>query len=313
MKKWLKRILFFLIAIFVLLNIMSAFHAYKFTHFYDNVQKVNAPEKMGFGSKLSSVFFGVKFPKSKIVELPTRHYENIEIKTEDGLKLKGWFIKADSTSKGTVIMFHGHGSSRSGIVTSAEKINSLGWNVFLIDFRAHGESEGNTSTIGVKETKDVKAAYAFIESNNEKNIVLYGVSLGASTILKAVKDEGLQPSKLILEMPFGTLLEAIEGRMKTMGLPPQPLSSLLAFWGGVEQGFWAFNHEPQEYAKSINCPVLLQWGLNDPRVTQKETETIFNNIPIKEKKLVIYNQCAHQNLFKKEPEKWVANISEFLK
>lgn len=312
MRKGLKRILFTIITLFVLLNIIAAFHAYKFTHFYSDVEAVKPPEKMGFGSKLSSVLFGIKFPKSKIKELPNSKYENVVIKTSDGLNLKGWYLQADSYSKGTVIMFHGHGSSRSGIITNAEFIKSLGWNILLLDTRAHGESDGNVCTIGVEEANDVKAAFEFVQFKNEKNIVLYGVSLGASTILRAIKEFNIKPSKLIIEMPFGTLLDAIKGRMKLMHLPQQPLSSLLAFWGGIEQGFWAFNHEPQEYAKSVFCPTLLQWGLHDPRVTQKEVETIYNNIPVKEKSYIIYNNSGHQNLYKSEPEKWSSSIKNFL-
>lgn len=73
----------------------------------------------------------------------------------------------------------------------------------------------------------------------------------------------MQPSKIILEMPFGSLNNAVKGRVRTMGLPEQPISTLLCFWGGAEQGFWAFNHNPYEYAQKITCPTLLQWGVNN--------------------------------------------------
>ena len=59
-------------------------------------------------------------------------------------------------------------------------------------------------------------------------------------------------------MPFGSLPDAVKGRVKIMGLPQEPISTLLTFWGGVQNGFWAFNLKPSEYAKKIKCPVLLQ-------------------------------------------------------
>ena len=188
---------------------------------------------------------------------------------------------------------------------------SLGYNIFLVDFRAHGGSDGNTCTIGYDEAEEVKLAYDYV-GRNEKNIVLWGISLGAATITHAISKYELKPAKVILEMPFGSLLEAVKGRVKTMGLPAQPVSSLLAFWGGAEQGFWAFNHNPCEYAASIKCPALVQWGRNDARVSKEEETCIYNAIATKRKKLVVYEHSGHQSLFANETSKWEQEIKQFL-
>lgn len=79
--------------------------------------------------------------------------------------------------------------------------------------------------------------------------------MGASAITASVKDyKELTPQKIILEMPFGTLMEAVEGRIKMMKLPPQPISTLITFWGGIQYGNWAFNMKPQEFAKKLPAP-----------------------------------------------------------
>lgn len=98
-----------------------------------------------------------------------------------------------------------------------------------------------------------------------------------------------------------------------MGLPPQPLATLLTFWGGTEHGFWAFGMKPQEFVKDIHCPVLLQWGKNDPRVSRNEEDLLFGNIGTADKKFVVYETAGHESLCKKEPEKWNAEIAAFLK
>lgn len=77
--------------------------------------------------------------------------------------------------------------------------------------------------------------------------------------------------------------------------------------------FWGFNFKPQEYAKKIACPTLLQWGVNDPRVTKKEEETLFANLANTNKKFVVYENCAHESLCTKENAKWVSEVSSFLK
>jgi esterase/lipase len=318
MKKWLKRIGYLILFLFLLLNFICAFQAYRLTHYYGNIPKPPKPTDMSFAQKASAIFFGVKYPKSKVVDSLNIPHEIISLTTSDSLKLEAWYLTAKVSDtmrvhKGTVIVFHGHGSSKSSVIAETEAFYKLGYDVMSVDFRAHGNSEGNTCSIGYEEAKDVKAAYDRIAKAGEKNIILYGISLGSATILKAINDYDLKPSKVILDMPFGTLYGAVKGRLRLMHLPTQPFAPLLTFWGGLEQGFWAFNLKPQEYASKVNCPTLLEWGINDVRVTEEETNTIFKNLATHDKTLIKYVRSGHQSLCENEHDKWVACVSEFLK
>ena len=285
-------------------------HAYKFTHYY-NVGVINLKQqkdKSGW-DKTKDLLFGIDAIK-QINKLPASAYKTIYLTTKDNLKLEAWLMEVPN-SKGTVAMFHGHGGKKSSVLTEAYSFQQMGYNTLLLDFRAHGNSEGNTCTIGYKEAEDVQLAYNYLQQQGEKKIVLWGISLGAATITKAVNDYAIAPQKIILEMPFGSLPDAVTGLVKIMKLPTEPISTMLTFWGGIENGFWAFNLKPSEYVKKIKCPVLLQHGTNDPRVTEKETKEIFNNIP-SSKKWVEYNASAHQSLCANEHTKWMAEISAFL-
>lgn len=312
MNRFLKILLKSLLIIFVLLNVIVAFHAYKFTHFYDRGEvSIKYPEKKTGWDKTKEILFGINAVKQQNTNASDSTYKTIILTTKDSIKLEAWYIPADS-AKGTICMFHGHGGKKSGTNDEAAVFHKLGYNTFQIDFRAHGNSGGNTCTIGYDESEDVKLAYDFIKARGEKNIVLWGISMGASTITKAIKDYQLNPGKIILEMPFGTIQDAAAGRLKMMGLPPQPLATLITFWGGIEHGFWAFSMKPQEFAASIKCPVLLQWGRNDPRVSKSEEDILFNNISNKNKKFVIYETAGHESLCKKETAKWETETAAFL-
>jgi alpha-beta hydrolase superfamily lysophospholipase len=313
MKRILKGLLKLAIVLFVLLNIVVAFHAYKFTHFYNNgeITIKKAEDKTGW-EKTKEILFGINAEKKKNDATIDSTFRTVYLKTKDSLKLEAWYIPVDSAA-GTVLLFHGHGGNKSGVIKEAVSFNKMGYTTLLVDFRAHGNSEGNTCTIGFDESEDVKLAYDYIKSKGEKNIILWGISMGASTITKAVKDYELSPAKVILEMPFGTIKDAVVGRVKMMGLPPQPIATLLTFWGGTEHGFWAFGMKPEEFASTIKCPVLLQWGKNDPRVSMGEEEILFKNLANTNKKFVIYETAGHESLCKKENEKWVTEIQAFLK
>lgn len=311
MKKILKYILRGLLVLFILLNVVVIFHAFKFTHFYEpNEVTIKKQQDKTKWDITKEILFGINAIKQKNIA-PDSTYQDIKLATTDGLKLDAWIISVPN-AKGTVAMFHGHGSKKSAILEEAKSFRTLGYNTLLIDFRAHGNSEGNTCTIGANESDDVKAAYDYLSQKGEKNITLWGISMGASAVSKAMNDYLLTPNKIILEMPFGSLSDAVVGRVKMMGLPAQPISVLLTFWGGVEHGFWAFNMKPTEYVKKIKCPVLVQWGKNDPRVSQKETNEVYANIT-SPKKLVVYENSGHQSLCANEHEKWVASVTEFLK
>ncbi len=308
--KLFKKLLYVVITLFVLLNIIVIFHAYAFTHYHDagSFKTTTASEKSKW-QIAGDLLFGIKAQK-KLNPAPDSTTNLVQLTTSDGIKLQ-----ATSTihpaAKGTVILFHGHGGNRTGLVSQQIFFDSLGFNTLNVDLRAHGNSSGNTCTIGFEEAKDVEAAYKYVSNRGEKNIVLYGVSLGAATITKALADKSITPTCVILDMPFGSLPEAVEGRVRLMKLPRQPLSNLLTFWGGTLHGFWAFDMKPAQYIKQAKCPVLLQWGKQDIRVSEKETREIYNNIPTK-KQLVVYQNSGHVNLLENEPALWTSSVSLFL-
>lgn len=311
MKKFLPVVLKTCFAIFILVNIITAFHAYKFTHFYDpgEVSIKKNGDKTGW-DKTKEILFGINAVKQKNIA-PDSAFETVKLTTKDSIQLQGWYIKTAGPHKGTVILFHGHGNKKSSVIDEAEGFRKLGYHTFLVDFRAHGSSGGNTCTIGFYESEDVELAYDFIKDKGEKNIILWGISMGAAAVTKAMNDYSLQPQKVILEMPFASILQAAEGRIKMMGLPGQPLATFITFWGGLEHGFWAFGMKPSEFASKIKVPVLLQWGRQDPRVQQEETEAVYQNLGGK-KQLVVYETAGHESLCDKEHEKWMAAVSGFL-
>ncbi|MEP7164888.1 MAG: alpha/beta hydrolase [Ferruginibacter sp.] len=312
MKRSLKFLLRTLLFLFLLLNVITAFHAYKFTHFYDRSEiALKQPSEKSGWEKTSEILFGINAFKQKNNIVTDSAFQTVFFKSSTCPKLEAWYIPVNNP-KGTVCMFHGHGGTKSGVFEEAIFFRKIGYNTLLIDFRAHGNSEGNTSTIGYDESEDVKLAYDYIKSKGETNIVLWGISMGAAAISKSICDYQLRPAKIIMEMPFGSIEEAAKGRIKLMGLPGQPLATLITFWGGIEHGFWAFNMKPSQFVKKINCPVLLQWGKKDPRVTEHETNEIYNNIDAP-KKLVVYENAGHESLCKASYEKWTNEITAFLK
>ena len=76
--------------------------------------------------------------------------------------------------------------------------------------------------------------------------------------------------------------------------------------------FGAFNHNPEDYAKAVTCPVLLMYGEKDNRVSREEIDTIFANLKSK-KQLATYPLSGHENYLRKYKDKWNADVKAFLK
>ena len=316
MKKTFKILLRSLLVLFILLNTITVFHAYKFTHFYDRQEMpADAQQPQKEWPVIRDILFGAKAYKQQNQQ-PDSNFEQVTLTTSDGIKLEGWYIPATLPagvrSRGTVILFHGHGARKTAVLQESAGFRQLGFHTLLMDFRAHGSSSGNESTVGYKESEDIWLAYRHIRRRGEQHIILWGISMGAAAITAAMDQyPELRPAKLILEMPFASLHQAAEGRITRMGRPGEPLGTLVTFWGSVVTGTWAFNHQPAEFAKRIKTPVLLQWGRNDPRVLQVETDAVYQALA-GPKKLVVYEQSGHESLCKKEHEKWMASVSGFL-
>ncbi len=290
-----------------------AFHAYRLTYFYESTEAVfRRPEQMSMGEKVTQALFGFRVPKRPVKEVPDFPYQKIQLKNANNQILVGWLSPAQGKSKGTVILWHGHGSNKSRVLAEARYFHELGYQTVLFDFRSHGESQGNVCTIGYHETDDVKTVYKWVKAKGESNIILWGMSMGAATILKAVPEFELKPSKVLIECPFGSLEDAIEGRLRSLHIPAQPFSSLLLFYGSMERSMDGWAYQPASYARQLNMPVLLQWGRSDPRVSQAETQLIFANLRAKKKRLVIYEESGHQSFCRHETDKWKKEVSDFL-
>ncbi len=307
-KRISKRIIAFAFAIFLLANILSAFHAYKFTHYSKEGTRMDKMH-LTIGEKIKTLFLGVDNPRPQNTIIPPYQFKTINL--QSNVKIECWFIPSITQAKGNVLLFHGYTSNKSALIERADIFIRNGYNCLLVDFMGSGGSEGNLTTIGYKEAEEVKTCYEYIKSQNQLPTYLYGSSLGAVAIMKAIKDYNINPDAIIIECPFATMYKTVVARFHMLHVPPFPLAAFLVFWGGLENGFWGFSHNPVAYAKYIHCPTLLQYGEKDDRVGRDETDEIFSKLPCP-KKLITYPLAGHDDYLRKYRDEWNKNVLAFL-
>lgn len=305
---WMKKLIGAIIILFFLMNVMAIFHSYKLTHFdEEELEKTKNPKELNFFNKLTILFLGVSNPRP-VNGTITGNVETIRLKSNK--EIECWLVKIPD-SKGTVILFHGYSGEKSSMLDKSKVFNELGYSTFLVDFMGSGGSEGSQTTIGFYEAMQVSTCFNYLKDNGEENIYLFGTSMGAVAIMKAISDYEIKPRGIVIECPFGTMYETVSARFKIMNLPAFPMAGLLVFWGGVQNGFWAFGHQPVKYAKQINCATLLLYGGQDPKVSKDEIEAIYRNLN-GGKTLKIYPNAAHENYLNDYKKEWASDVREFI-
>ncbi|KAA3665547.1 MAG: alpha/beta fold hydrolase, partial [Chloroflexi bacterium] len=134
-------------------------------------------------------------------------YEDVAVETADNLTLHGWYIP--STNGAAVIALHGINSNRVSMLEPAVLLAEHGYGVFLLDLRAHGESEGDVLPFGGPEGEDVRATAVFLQSRDDVDpdrIGVIGWSLGAQTAVIAAAQHP-EIKAIIADGPGATTFE----------------------------------------------------------------------------------------------------------
>jgi alpha-beta hydrolase superfamily lysophospholipase len=293
-------------------NAAAYMHAWRFTHFAPSGPKTGNPEDLSFWTKARVLFTGVSVPRPGNNAVPAREFATHRFATTDGLELEAWHVP-HSDPQGTVLLFHGYTGVKSELLAHAEAFHELGYDTLLVDFRGSGGSDGDETTIGYREADDVAAAVAFARDGlGAGQVFLYGQSMGAAAILRAVGPERLDVEGIVVACPFDRLTTTVEHRFDLMGAPSFPGTQLLLFWGSVQQGFWCFGHAPLEYAESVTCPTLHLQGVEDTRVTAEEARSIFEALR-GEKRLVEFEGVDHlESCLQADRELWMREVGRFL-
>jgi len=108
-------------------------------------------------------------------------YEEVSFRSSDGLMLHGWFLPAQGKPKGTVLFLHGNAENISTHIGSVYWLPAQHYNVFLLDYRGYGGSEGTPTMAGVQD--DINSAMAYLLRRTDidhKRIVILAQSLGGS-------------------------------------------------------------------------------------------------------------------------------------
>jgi len=131
--------------------------------------------------------------------------QDIYLTTSDNVKINVRYVKAKD-NKPTILFCHGNGGNISYYDEITDIFSSKGYGVLLLDYRGYGKSQGTPSETGLY--RDINAALDFLrkrEQLSNKQIILYGLSLGGAVVTEIASKE--QFKAVLLQSTFTNVKE----------------------------------------------------------------------------------------------------------
>lgn len=251
------------------------------------------------------------FSNPKLASIPV---EEVSFQSSDGTHLTGWFFPATATRSGpldpgtpTVIQFHGNAQNMTSHFTSVYWMTEAGYQVFVFDYRGYGLSAGSPDQKGLH--LDALAAIATVQNKipaGERNIILYGQSLGGAVLARALEDlpDRSRISAVILEGTFDSYRSIARntlGRTWATFLF-QPLASLL-----VSDEFSPEN----SFRKISPIPLLILHGERDPAIPASFGRRIYS-LAGEPKSLRVIPRGRHIDAMSRESGKYRPELLKWL-
>lgn len=250
--------------------------------------------------------------KAKLQETP---HEDMYITSNDGLKLHATYFPTEGSKK-VVICFHGYTSEGlNDYSTLAIFYQKHGYNLLLVDERAHGKSEGKYIGFGCLDRHDAKLwIEKMIEVLGEDcKILLHGDSMGGSTVLMTTGLElPPQVKAAVSDCAFTSAWDVFTAVLKNQyHLPAFPMMQLSSWLVHKNAGYYLDECDARKEVAKAKIPILFLHGDADSFVPCSMVQELYDACNT-EKKLVIIEGAGHVESCYRDAKLYEGTIEEFI-
>ncbi len=273
--------------------------------------------------KIGSVFVGPSgLPEDNSVnEAKIKWFYNqvlneFETENEKGYKLKAYLLPAEKESNVYVFCSHGYrGNGRLEFQNMAKFYHEKGYNLFIVDHQAAGESDGKYIGFGYHECKDCFRWLDFMRNEFGKDIqiILHGVSMGCATVTMMSGNDRL-PSNVKFTVADCGYTSAHDEFMHNAGpykLLASPFISVASKFNKLISGYEFKDANPLEAVKSARVPMIFIHGGIDDFVPTKMVYQLYNNCTASDKDILIVEGAAHAESYPVDSASYEAKINQF--
>ena len=184
-------------------------------------------------------------------------YEEFLISVDDDIDLKSWFIKKNVNKYKTILFFHGNAGDLTNRVHKLNELNKLDVNILIISWRGFSGNPGEPTEKNLYN--DARKSVEWLNNTGieNKNIILYGESLGTGVATELAQDNSF--AGIVLESPFTSIADAAK-----IYYPYLPIDLLIKD-----------RYDSLKKIKNINIPILIMHGKKDDVVPFKMGVELF--------------------------------------
>ena len=242
--------------------------------------------------------------------------ERVSFRATDDIVLVGWFVPGKD-SGATIVASHGSGTNGASAYAYHGFLSRAGYNVFVFDHRAHGQSGGKATTLGPLEVRDLLGAVAYLRARPDVDpdrIGAIGCSMGSGVVIGGAAEEpairGVVAESVYADM--GELWDRF-GHVGIQGTPVRwswgtPMR--WATWGWTGERIAAF--KPEALIGRISPrPVLIVHGEQDNAACTVSDARRLYRAARQPKDLWIVPQAGHCNAHALWPEEYETRVLAF--
>lgn len=241
-------------------------------------------------------------------------FETYKIPYSNGIIGEAWFFPA-AESKRTLVLFHGIHLSKKYLIPFSKAFQEFGYNVFLPDLRAHGNSEGKYLHYGTKEVSDISEMITWLEKNKPfEKLYFWGISYGGIIGTQAANQLQTKIDAAVWQSVYTNLDTIVKWTVhKRLGGITALLMPGVRLWVKVLAGFWLSQVEVLKACQQNLKPQLFIAAEKDEVCPLIETITIHQSCKNHAEMWIVKN-ASHNNIHKVVGEhNYFQKIHDFLK
>lgn len=139
-----------------------------------------------------------------------KDYQEVSVKTSDGLTLTGFFSAPQDKTKPIVMVFHGNASHPAYTAPFYKTLQDKGYGILLTEYRGYGGNAGKPTEQGL--TRDAEAylnSDLLTKEYKDNPLIVYGRSLGSGVAVNLVSENPDRFTALILATPFDSVVSVV--------------------------------------------------------------------------------------------------------
>lgn len=241
-------------------------------------------------------------------------WEAARVTAEDGAALDGWVLTPAAPNGAGVIVLHGVGDTRRGMLYHARFLLRAGYTVVTPDARGHGSSGGDYITYGVLESRDVRAWAGWLMSRRGiERLYGLGVSMGAAVLIQSLPVER-RFRAVVAESPFATFEEIAYDRLGQASGAGRtllwPVVNIGFLYARARHGADLHRASPVEAARATAVPILLIHGDRDRNIDVRHSRAILAANP-RTTRLRVVPGAEHVQALTMAPTEYIRAVEEW--